>query len=360
MVPKPLLYLPQMAQTNSSLGQVPDSSALGSSQHSITGSGTELGSIASANVLKNPGATSIGVAPPGNINQQTVQSQLISLLQSMLQQQLRQQREEQAQSHSTPLSSEMQPVLAQSAAQPMLRTVIAEGSCDPASSLPLPLSVLSPAQPAASSTTGLSSTSSSYLPSSSPMACLPEHATVQSSSDTVNELLRGLVSSSPNQDHALRKLSEETSDVLPTFAKAMMQLEAIGTTNPQQYLRGGSGIESDGPQDLEEVPEIDRPPLGASSGGQRDSSGSSDSLLAFLQGEGCDMGSMSDSSLRQLVEQVDFSDAFSQLKDILKTPERPKEPLHVRSTSRDASLGEILSHNPPLPDHDNSICSLLG
>ena len=39
------------------------------------------------------------------------------------------------------------------------------------------------------------------------------------SSDTVNELLRGL--SSKHDDRSIQKLSEETADVLPTFAKAL-------------------------------------------------------------------------------------------------------------------------------------------
>ena len=39
------------------------------------------------------------------------------------------------------------------------------------------------------------------------------------SSDTVNELLRGL--SSKQDDRSIQRLSEETADVLPTFAKAL-------------------------------------------------------------------------------------------------------------------------------------------
>ena len=39
------------------------------------------------------------------------------------------------------------------------------------------------------------------------------------SSDTVNKLLRGLGSAKSNE--SIQKLSEETADVLPTFAKAL-------------------------------------------------------------------------------------------------------------------------------------------
>lgn len=356
VVPKPLLYLPQMAQLSTPHGGHSDSSASVSSHLSVSGSTTVLGSIASASILKNTKMTPSGVAPQGNFNQQTVQSQLINLLQNILQQQLsRQQQQQQAQAQLIPPSSGTQPVETQSPAQLLSSPVLTSGTNDPPTNLPMSTTTLPTSlsgQVPASSAIGPSS-----YPSSSPR--IPESAMFYSSSDTVNELLKGLTTSASNQDRALKKLSEETADVLPTFAKAMMQLDAIASSNQQHHLQRGFAVEDDGPQDLEELPEGDHP-LENSLGGQRDSSGSSDSLLTFLQGEGCEVGSINDSNLRQLVEQVDFSDAFSQLKDILKTPERPKEPMHIRSTSGDVGLVESSSSGPPLLDHDNSICSLLG
>lgn len=42
-----------------------------------------------------------------------------------------------------------------------------------------------------------------------------------SSSDTVNELLQGLTSTSNDQNLSIDRLMEETADVLPTFSKAL-------------------------------------------------------------------------------------------------------------------------------------------
>ena len=53
---------------------------------------------------------------------------------------------------------------------------------------------------------------------------------LNTSSDTVNELLRGLCSHP--SDNSLQRLSEETADVLPSFAKAMLSLESTPPSAP--------------------------------------------------------------------------------------------------------------------------------
>ena len=120
------------------------------------------------------------------------------------------------------------------------------------------------------------------------------------------------------QQNSLQRLSEETADVLPTFAKAVIQMSGSGGRDNVT-----SGRDS---MDMPESP----PPFGSdiNDDQHKDSSGSSDSLLAFLQGENSGVGA--DSNLKQLADQMDFSDVFSQLKDIIQTPEKRRDPLNFR------------------------------
>ena len=70
------------------------------------------------------------------------------------------------------------------------------------------------------------------------------------SSDTVNKLLRGLSSIKPSE--SIQKLSEETSDVLPTFAKALGQ----SFLSPEG--RDGEQVDSDGFSSRERTDDLDQ------------------------------------------------------------------------------------------------------
>ena len=59
------------------------------------------------------------------------------------------------------------------------------------------------------------------------------------SSDTVNELLKGL--STTQQDDSIRKLTEETADVLPSFAKALTVAGQSGDRTQPSHTDSGEG-----------------------------------------------------------------------------------------------------------------------
>ena len=103
--------------------------------------------------------------------------------------------------------------------------------------------------------------------------------------------------------------------MLPTFAKAVIQMS-------------GNGGRDNVPSRSDNIAMPESPPPFGDEEQHKDSSGSSDSLLAFLQGENSGMGT--DSNLRQLTDQMDFSDVFTQLKDIIQTPEKHRDPLSLR------------------------------
>ena len=180
---------------------------------------------------------------------------------------------------------------------------------------------------------------SSFPVLNSPIITGPEP--IHASSDTVSELLKGL---SPNEDlinkDSVMKLSQETADVLPNFARAMMHLR----TETNHYNTIG------------QLPSIS---------GSSDSSGSTD-LLTLLQAENSEFNPINDTSFKSIVDSTDYTDVFAQLKDILSTPERPSVSRSVRidhedrsdlgvSSSQNKSSGEILGKTS-WRDNSYNIC----
>lgn len=133
---------------------------------------------------------------------------------------------------------------------------------------------------------------------------------IYSNTDTVGELLKGLATPMGERE-SLQRLSDETQDVLPTFAQAMLQLHM---NSPNSAHNDVSALDTPTLQDL-------------TSGGVAgvDPTGSTDSLLGFLaHADNSDLGlSITDSNMKYVMDNTDFTDMFSQLKDILRTPERP-------------------------------------
>ena len=225
-----------------------------------------------------------------NVDPQLINNQLTSLLVSILQQQLTLNQQQQILQHNTDT-----PIATTTAYKQQITCAAPDIAPSDISLLQVPLSVDS-AQPATIEGGGVSS-------------------------DTVNELLKGLASSK-SQEVSLQKLSEETADVLPTFAKAMIEMS--GSSSEKNKL------------DTKEIDIIteDIPT-------QVSSSSSENSLLQFLQGENsAEVGNMTDSNFRHIMENTDFTDMFSQLRDILKTPEKTSNPQSNR-------------HSPPKRDTTN-------
>ena len=129
---------------------------------------------------------------------------------------------------------------------------------------------------------------------------------IYTSTDTVAELLKGL---SPNENElekeSVVRLSEETSDVLPNFARAMMEFRSNNNhtehTGFQSLPRGTNEVSATSPH------------------GEKDSSGSTDTLVDILQ---MHHSEIADSNFKSIVDNTDYTEVFSQLRDILKTPER--------------------------------------
>ena len=120
------------------------------------------------------------------------------------------------------------------------------------------------------------------------------------------ELLKGL---SPNENElekeSVVRLSEETSDVLPNFARAMMEFRSNNNHTEhagfQSLPRGTNEVSTTSPH------------------GEKDSSGSTDTLVDILQ---MHHSEIADSNFKSIVDNTDYTEVFSQLRDILKTPER--------------------------------------
>ena len=301
----------------------------------------------------------------GKVTQQVLQAQLISLLQNMLQQQIQNSQHGAPRQQTTaPLSQPPQPSRVSSAAA----AVPSHPPSTTSASVASPVTSFAPT----SSTTTL-------IPSSVPLDFdqfmepllqpLSSEDPVQPSSDTVNELLKGLYSSSSREEQqhdSLKRLSEETADVLPTFARAVVQMSSSS--------RGGSCASGtdDGSVNTAHLSAPLTPPtggVGTSEPSQHNSSESSDSLLAFLQGDNPVIGT--DSNFKQITEQVDFTDVFSQLKDIMRTPEKHRDSLGLRppaqrggevgqwDTAGSTAAGHTL-HLPSNHDTENSLNVILG
>ena len=156
------------------------------------------------------------------------------------------------------------------------------------------------------------------------------------SSDTVNELLRGLTNT--DEHDSLQKLSEETVDVLPTFARAMMQMTNTSTSNtPTMQATAEISGTTDGHSML---------------------ASNDNSLMQLLQGENSELGTpITDSNLKHIMENTDFSDMFSQLRDILKTPERSQGPRGTHDGSTSSGIDKIMT---PKKDQEHSLFSMSG
>ena len=276
------------------------------------------------------------VAAAGNVTPQALQAQMISLLQSMLQQQMRTSQQGAAKQQQQQTSTQPMELLSNTAVSSATTAIQSLSSAN----MPTTNPPLTPFPPSTSVSPGTASLDLDQL--IDPL--MPSSEPVHTSSDTVNELLRGLYSTSreEQQQESLKRLSEETADVLPTFAKAVIQMGS------------SSGSQQPSPS----------PVVGADNDGAgqlKDSSGSSDSLLAFLQGESSATGT--DSNLKQLTDQVDFTDVFSQLKDIICTPEKQRDPISYRpSVQHDRERTDWDAPGPSSSslDTENSLNVILG
>lgn len=176
------------------------------------------------------------------------------------------------------------------------------------------------------------------------------------SSDTVNDLLRGL-SATPAVVGSIERLSKETEAVLPSFAKALVSSsgENVVVTEEGPPVISGSFDEQ----------QVEFPPPTSSGIGRRGENDEAeiapnldcnddfvllnDRLLpssdASNESLGDFLGSFNDSNVSQRLEQIDFSDVFSQLKDMLKTPDKQQhrdesQQPHIKDGG--ASIGGLL------------------
>ena len=158
------------------------------------------------------------------------------------------------------------------------------------------------------------------------------------SSDTVNELLRGLTNT--DEHDSLQKLSEETVDVLPTFARAMMQMTGTDTSNtPTMQATAEISGTTDGHSML---------------------ASNDNSLMQLLQGDNSELGTaITDSNLKHIMENTDFSDMFSQLRDILKTPERSQGPRGSHDGSTSSGTDKVMT-SPLKKDQEHSLFGMSG
>lgn len=195
---------------------------------------------------------------------------------------------------------------------------------------------LTPSSPIESSFVTQSNIQDSYTTSS-----ILTHGTqppIFTSSDTVNELLIGLTST--DEHDSLQKLSEETVDVLPTFARAMMQMTSTSTSNTPT---------------MQATAEIS-----STADGHSMSVSNDNSLMQLLQGENSELGAaITDSNLKHIMENTDFSDMFSQLRDILKTPEKSQGPRGIHDGSISSGSDKVMS-SPPKKDQEHSLFGISG
>lgn len=121
------------------------------------------------------------------------------------------------------------------------------------------------------------------------------------SSDTVNQLLRGLTVK--RQDKSIQKLSEETADVLPSFAKAL----AVGTTATEASDEPGPSSADATVTALSSVMEVDK------EGGLVELDGAS--RLSFLNDN-----SLSDAFLESMFKRPDIFDPEDFPEGVLSRP----------------------------------------
>ena len=168
---------------------------------------------------------------------------------------------------------------------------------------------------------------SSFPILNSPIKSFNHPEPIYSSSDTVSELLKGL---SSNDDQLLAKesviqLSQDTVDVLPHFARAMMHFSTTDSdNNPIDHNNRWKTIK------------------------HKDSSSSSTDILTLLQtGDNTEYNPIGID--RTIVDNTDYSDVFAQLQDILSTPERPSNTNTIHhvssSSSRSGELGASSNQN---------------
>lgn len=277
LVPKPLQYLPQVSLSPPSISPLLTTPTISSP-------------LAAVSQLTTPPAVSSSAVIPSTIDPQLLQTQLssqVNILVNMLQQQIKQQMQQQK------TQSVNESTIPQADKQIQQQS----------SSSQVPIPDLTPSD-------------LSLL--HAPLSDEPYHQPLASSSDTVNELLKGLAASTATDQQtvsSLQRLSEETSDVLPTFAKAMIEMS--NTTDKEVFDNANI---------------IPKPT--ATTGQLQGSSSSSDnSLLQFIQGDNSELAAgNSDSNLRHIMENTDFTDMFSQLRDILKTPDKTESNRKIDDT----------------------------
>ncbi len=156
---------------------------------------------------------------------------------------------------------------------------------------------------------------------------------IYTSSDTVTELLKGL---SPNNNQQTEKesvirLSEETADVLPSFARAMIHLNTTESSSKIDHNNGGLPNALSSPSD------------------EDSSTGSTDALAGILLPSGGNLESISDTSFKNIVDSTDYNEVFAQLKDILRTPERPSVSKSLSSQDSDGGMCQAKSHGEIIP-----------
>jgi hypothetical protein len=345
LIPKPLQYLPQtlMDMTSSPLVNhhppISLPSSLGNkiiTQPSSTpvclssSSSLPPSLINSSNILSS--------ISQRNVNPEALQQQLTSLLLNMLQQQVKINQQQQQQQQIQTILNSLQSTLVTSNQQQQTTTNSHGGP--PSYTSPSEMSLLNAPLP---------SIEKSELFQSS------IHEAQISSSDTVNELLKGLAGSDTSQHHqdSLQRLSEETVDVLPSFANMLKMNQSnfipndsststsigdkpgncstipttdgtVPTTDGTIATNDGTIATTDGMVEQSVVPgPIDEP---------------DNSLFQLLQSDNSELGGvLSDSNLNHIVENTDFNDMFSQLRDILKTPEKSLDKRHESGPIIDTS-----------------------
>ena len=255
--------------------------------------------------------------PPAPLNHQELQERLTSLLLNMLisqQQQMRLPVQQQQQ---------VQAVL-NSLAPPLSVSTVSSNSSNSISASTSQTATAKTASQVKSVPVTLPTTISADIPSLteavSLSSVLPHITSTESmqTSDTVNELLRGLTSNEEEPSSSLKKLSEETVDVLPTFARAMIQMSsstAVSASLPVTSTGEDAAVKE------EPLLSSNPPPLLTDEG----HISNDNSLLQLMQGandEESVNNTFSDTSLKHIIENADFADMFSQLRDILKTPDK--------------------------------------
>ena len=297
--------------------------------------------LSSLQKTEGPSTASVSTgAPPQTLNHQALQEQLTSLLLNMLmsqQQQMRlplqQQQQVQAVLNSlTPsvsISNASSTAGSFSTSTSQVKTVPTKGIKSPPVTLPSTVSTVNSDVP-------------SVLEEIPPSLVLPQISvdSVQTS-DTVNELLRGLTSSDQQEQQSLKRLSEETVDVLPTFARAMMQMSSSTATSSTPPV---TSTEQTGPLNEEVLLSSQQPPLLNDEG----HISNDNSLMQLMNDEELVNNTFSDSSLKHIIENADFADMFSQLRDILKTPDKRSSGSASLSSREESNRTSPSSMIPPV------------